>query len=232
LTPIRAVAQLAERRDDVRLYFLGVEHPNPAVPRMEMAGRAVRLAEELGVRDRFVFFNFGWVPYAERAGYLLEADAGISAHVETVEARYAFRTRVLDYLWARLPILATHGDALADLVEREALGATLAPGDVDGWTAAIERVLDAGGEESARRRVRIGEVREQFTWPRVVEPLARLAEAEPGPAPSGVRSAALLADRARRRARITLARRGVLGSLRRAGEKAAWRARLLARGRR
>src|SRR5919106_3015773 len=91
LTPIRAVGRLAERRDDVKLYFLGLRHPNPDVAEMAMVQRAVDLADELGLRDRHVFFNFGWVPYAERQGYLLEADLGVSAHLNTVEARFAFR---------------------------------------------------------------------------------------------------------------------------------------------
>src|SRR5215213_3536728 len=86
LTPIRAVAQLAERRDDVKLYFLGLARPSPEAAHTTMARRAVDLAEELGVRGRAVFFNFGWVPYSERAAYLCDADIGISAHLDTVEA--------------------------------------------------------------------------------------------------------------------------------------------------
>jgi hypothetical protein len=64
LTPIRAVAEISKRRPDVKLFFLGVQHPNPRVPAMAMTSRAVELAETLGVRDTHVFFNFGWTPYA------------------------------------------------------------------------------------------------------------------------------------------------------------------------
>jgi glycosyltransferase involved in cell wall biosynthesis len=49
LTLIRAVAKLAERRDDVKLYFLGVRHPNPLIGPMAMGTRAVALADELGM---------------------------------------------------------------------------------------------------------------------------------------------------------------------------------------
>jgi hypothetical protein len=38
---------------------------------------------------------------------LREADIGVSLHREDVETRYSFRTRVLDYLWAGLPIITT-----------------------------------------------------------------------------------------------------------------------------
>ena len=74
---------------------------------MAMAAEAVALAEELGLRDRVVFFNFGWVPYAERGRYLLEADVAVSAHFDDIETRFAFRTRFLDCLWAGLPVVTT-----------------------------------------------------------------------------------------------------------------------------
>src|SRR5215216_4532141 len=210
LTPIRAVARLAERRDDVKLYFLGLERPNPDVARMAMAQRAVELADDLGVRDRHVFFNFGWVPYAERADYLTEADLGITAHLNTVEARFAFRTRVVDYLWARVPVLATRGDALAELVGERGLGRELDFGDVDGWVSAIEELLDDTASY-AEVRARIAEVRDHFAWPRVVEPLVRLIEA-PAAAPRASRRAdALVLRHLWLRGRVVRERTGLAG---------------------
>ena len=103
LTPIRAVASLARRRGDVRLLFLGVRHPDPVFPETRMTRRAIELSQQLGVRDRHVFFNEGWVRYDERAQFLLEADAGVSAHLDILETRYAFRTRILDYFLGITP---------------------------------------------------------------------------------------------------------------------------------
>ena len=174
LTPIRAIHALARKRDDVKLFFLGVKHPNPEVHQLAMTARAVELAKELGLYDRFVFFNFSWVPYEERANYLVEADLGISSHLETLEARFSFRTRVLDYFWAGLPTVATRGDVLADLVEEKNLGRTVGVGSVEDWMHAIEELLDDEAEY-ARVRQNVEEAREAFSWARVVEPLARLA---------------------------------------------------------
>jgi glycosyltransferase involved in cell wall biosynthesis len=172
LTPIRATAKLLKHRDDVRLVFLGIRHPNPLFAEMDMTARAMRLADELGVRERGVVFNDGWVPYDERGSFLLEADIGISAHPDTVEARFAFRTRIVDYLWAGLPVIATQGDELAELVSSRGLGSTVRFGDVDGWAAAIERLLEPEANAAARKRAE--EVSHEFEWPRVLEPLARL----------------------------------------------------------
>ena len=156
LTVIRAVHELSRRRDDVRLYFLGVKHPNPEMPDMAMAGEAVALADELGLRDRVVFFNFGWVPYAERGRYLLEADVAVSAHFDDIETRFAFRTRLLDCLWAGLPVVTTRGDTLGELIVAGGAGSAVDVGDVDGWVEALESLLDdarraAAGEARGRR---------------------------------------------------------------------------------
>jgi glycosyltransferase involved in cell wall biosynthesis len=193
LTPIRAVHELSRRRGDVKLFFLGVKHPNPGVTAMAMTSRAVELAKERDLYERFVFFNFGWVPYAERANYLLDADIGISSHLDTVETRFSFRTRLLDYFWAGLPTVATQGDVLSDLVRERNLGRTVGFGDVASWTAAIEELVD-GPDELARMRRNVERAREQFTWPRVVEPLARLASL-PGGAVRPPGSVAALAYR-------------------------------------
>jgi glycosyltransferase involved in cell wall biosynthesis len=176
LTPIRAVARLAERRDDVKLYFLGIQHPDPESEAMGMDAAALALAQELGVHDRFVFFNHGWVPYERRADFLLEADLGISAHFDTIETRFAFRTRMLDYLWAGLPIVTTRGDVLGELVEERALGRTVDERDVDGWVTAIEELLDDAGERNAASHA-IAEVRPGYEWPNVIDRLAGLASA-------------------------------------------------------
>jgi glycosyltransferase involved in cell wall biosynthesis len=139
-----------------------------------MAGRAVELAKELDLYGRFVFFNFGWVPYAERANYLLDSDIGVSSHPDTIETRFSFRTRLLDYFWAGLPTVATQGDVLSDLVRERNLGRAVGYADVEGWAAAIEVLVD-DLDELARVRRNIELAREEFTWPKVVEPLARLA---------------------------------------------------------
>ena len=173
LTPIRAVAELAKRRDNVHLVFLGVRHPSARIPEMAMAQAAVDLAGQLGVLDSKVHFNFDWVPYAERARFLLDADLGVSAHFDTVETRFAFRTRLLDYLWATLPSVVTRGDALGDRIGERGLGRTVGFEAADEWVEAIDVLLD-DAEAHRLAKERIADEREAFLWPRVVEPLADL----------------------------------------------------------
>jgi glycosyltransferase involved in cell wall biosynthesis len=180
LTVIRAIAELSRTREDVCLYFPGTRRPGSETA-SGMAARARSLARELGLEGRSVVFSETWVPYAERERYLLAADVGVSAHLDTVEARFAFRTRVLDYLWAELPCVVTQGDVLADMIAERGVGLTVPPGDVTGWVDALGRLL--GDDEAlARAREAARSVRAELEWPRVVEPLARLVADPPSPA--------------------------------------------------
>ena len=181
LTAIRAVDVLRHRRPRLRLYFLGVRHPNPAIEESRTLVAARALAGELGLTDRHVFFNEGWVRYEDRPNYLLEADVAISLHAEHVEAAFSFRTRILDYLWAGLPVVATRGDTFAELIEREGLGRVVADGDVTGVADALEYLL-ADAAVRSHCRARAGQVARQFVWSEVLRPLVDFCAA-PAPAP-------------------------------------------------
>lgn len=174
LTLIRAVAELARRRPQTRLFFLGTRHPG--VEEMGIVRQSLELARELGSLDRSVFFNEDWVGYAERGGFLAEADAGVSTHHSHVETTFSFRTRMLDYLWAGLPMVTTEGDTFAELTEREGLGLVVPAEDVAALGEALERVL-YDEEFAATVRQNVARVREEFVWERVLEPLAAFVRA-------------------------------------------------------
>jgi glycosyltransferase involved in cell wall biosynthesis len=177
LALLRAMEQVGKQRQDIKLFFLGRGHPNTRdVPEMLMYERTVALAGELGLRDQTVFFNDAWVPYAERQDYLLEADIGVSTHFESVETLFAFRTRLLDYLWAGLPMIVSSGDILSELVEQHGLGCVVAPGDEAGLAAAILE-LAAEPERRERRAAAMAAAREQFTWERTLAPLVEFCRA-------------------------------------------------------
>ncbi len=141
LTLVQAVDALRHRVPTVRLYFMGMQHPNPGVAPMQMASDLRRLSDERGLTDVHVFFNAGWVAFEDRAGYLRDADIGVSTHLDHVETAFSFRTRLLDYLWAGLPIVATRGDSFAPLIDERGAGCTVDAQDVAGLEAALEAIL-------------------------------------------------------------------------------------------
>jgi glycosyltransferase involved in cell wall biosynthesis len=163
LTLIRAVHSLLPAHPRLHLAFLGVRHPNQHVPEAQMAQRAVALAEELGVLGTHVHVNYGWTPYDERQNHLLDADIGVSTHFEQLETRFSFRTRMLDYLWAGLPIVATEGDSFAELIEHHELGRVVPPEDVRALAGALADLVDDPAER-ARIRARVGEAAREFRW--------------------------------------------------------------------
>jgi glycosyltransferase involved in cell wall biosynthesis len=172
VTPVRAMPAVLERRPGARLVFLG---RTPAAAHQSGAAvRARELARELGLEGRSVFFLEETVPYAERGAWLREADAAVSAHFEDLETRFAFRTRILDFIWTRLPVVCTRGDELAELVARERLGAVVPPGDERAMAGALDAVLGAGRDAYAEA---LGAAAEMLAWPRVVAPLERFVTA-------------------------------------------------------
>src|SRR5690606_10905338 len=72
LTLVRAMDQLRHAVPDVRLVFMGVRHPSPAVPDMPIVAATRALVAELGLQDHVVM-NEQWVPYDERQNVLLDA---------------------------------------------------------------------------------------------------------------------------------------------------------------
>jgi glycosyltransferase involved in cell wall biosynthesis len=139
---LKALSKLKAQRDDIKVYFPGIMPPNPGSQKMAVTDRFISEAENLGLLETSIFINSSWTHYEQRADYLLEADAGISLHKDGLETRFSFRTRMLDYLWAGLPIIATNGDAWADLIEKNRLGIIVPPDDSDSVARAIIIMAD------------------------------------------------------------------------------------------
>ena len=183
LVVVRAAAALQDEHPRVRLCFFAGARPNPmgAPFRTPNHERARVLAAELGALDRSVIFLDEWVAYDARGAYLAEADVGVSAHLPGVETRFAFRTRLLDYLWARLPVVCTAGDSLGEEIARGGGGLLVVAQDLDGWIAALRRLRDDAQLRGACRAAADRLVAE-YTWPRVVLPLRRFCrDARPAP---------------------------------------------------
>jgi glycosyltransferase involved in cell wall biosynthesis len=166
LSLLRAADRLRRRLPELRLVFLGMDHPNPAVPAMRVAAQLQELSRELGLTGKHVFFNAGWAPYGRRADFLLDADVAVSTHFDHIETRYSFRSRVLDYVWAGLPMVLTAGDVLADEVAEAGLGVTVPAEDDEALEAALAAVLTSPPPPELFAQVAL-----RHTWGRAAQPL-------------------------------------------------------------
>jgi len=169
-TLLQALSVIQAQRDDIKIYFPGVQPPNPDSKKMAIGKGFLAEANRLHLTGKTVFMNDEWTPYDRRADYLLEADAGISLHYDSLETRFAFRTRMLDYLWAGLPIISSTGDCWAGVIEQYGLGITVPPEDVDALVAAIMRMA---GDIPYRERCRsqVIEAARAYRWSTLAERL-------------------------------------------------------------
>jgi GT2 family glycosyltransferase len=169
LTLVKAWPKVLERHPQARLVFLGTRHPNPTVPAHEMAQKTEALAERIGEKDRSIIF-FEWISYEDRESLLVEADVGVALHPIHVETRYSIRTRVLDYLWARLPVLVTEGDVTSEWVQEYGIGAVVPEFDE---VAAAEALIDILSRPELEWAASFEPLLTRYCWSQVVAPLQR-----------------------------------------------------------
>ena len=167
---IKAVKKVSEQDPRVKLFFLSTSHPNPLLPEFDLAREAVKLAQELNLFDKFVFFNHEWVDYDRRGEYFRDADIGVSIHHLHFETYFSFRTRILDYFKYELPIICTEGDCLAEMVKERELGLVVPAGDEEALVQAIIKMM---GDRQFRSRSasNIRQLKPHFYWSTVTKPL-------------------------------------------------------------
>ncbi len=170
LTLVYAMNKISKKRNDIKLFIMGVKHPNPDVKELSLLNETFHLSESLKLKDRFIFFYTGWVEYEERQNYLLESDIGIITHPDHIETRLCFRNRILDYIWTNLPIISTRGDILSKLVEDKGLGLTVDAGDVDSLVNVIEELCD-NQELIKSCKENLEKITPKFYWEEILKPL-------------------------------------------------------------
>ncbi len=173
LTLIRATARLRDCGYPIRTFFLGTQRPSvndAAAMRPTILDAVFQLSDDLHLTGTHVFFNERWVAYDDRANFLLESDVGLSLHQPTLETRFAFRTRVLDYLWSSLVPIVNDGDTIADLVRANGVGKVVPIGDDAALADAIANLIDHPAERRALA-ARCETLAKSYTWEIAARPI-------------------------------------------------------------
>ena len=180
-TAIDAVGLIEQARTTgprTHLVMMGMGRPaSEELDAMRAGQRMLGHLTRSGLEGEVVHVNRGWVDYDERGGWLLEADLGVSTHHDHLESRLAFRTRILDYIWASLPVVATTGDTLSALVEREGLGLTVAPADAGALAQAISALLDDRSRLAAAE-LSLRQLAPRMTWEEAASALNAICSGE------------------------------------------------------
>lgn len=170
VTLIEAMAILKKKgRSDIKLVFLGTQHPNESTPKMSELSRSREKAISENLLDNTIYFLEGWVGYNERLNYLLEADIAVYAHKPSIETEFSHRTRVLDHFLAKLPTVGTRGDYLGDLIEKHEMGIMVDPFDSKSLANAI---IECAKPENLKKFANnINSHRKDFSWSISLAPL-------------------------------------------------------------
>jgi glycosyltransferase involved in cell wall biosynthesis len=129
--PLRAFAQAFADHPSVRLLM-----PGKGAQLEELR----RLARALGVADRV--WLPGYVPYTDLPGVFAAADVGLSYLPQTpFYASGQPPMKVMEYLGAGLPVLATDLPSHRGLIRHEVNG-LLAPAGVESYAAIMRRIVD------------------------------------------------------------------------------------------
>jgi glycosyltransferase involved in cell wall biosynthesis len=187
---------------------LGTARVSVVVPTAERPGSGVALttrdleaaAARHGLQKPAVVALERWIPYAERHRILNRSAVLAVLHHPGPETELSFRTRVLDGLWAAVPLLLSEGGAAARTANAEGWGAVVPPGDAKLAAAALDLLL--GDRSQDRCRALLATARDRWRWSVVAQPLV---DALPGLSttsrrnlvPAVLRAASVLAGRTR-----------------------------------
>lgn len=154
----------------VRVVFCS--NPNPETTPQRRLAEVRRWADAAGWTGKQVIF-IPWFPYQERFRYYKDVDVAVSLHQPSLETELSFRTRLLDFMNAGLPLIITEGGAAARKVQEAGCGRVVRPGNREDLHQALRYYL-----ENPRQRRLDGEagrrwVQNRMSWSRVLEPLVR-----------------------------------------------------------
>jgi glycosyltransferase involved in cell wall biosynthesis len=190
VTIVEALAAARETEPRLRLVVMGMRHPEAHWDEPEASRRMRERAAELGLlADGGMVLTEQWIPYAERHRWLLDADAAVSAHHDTLETRFSFRTRFLDHLWAGLPTVTTQGGELTDAMVDAGAAIAVGESDVDGWRAAL---LQLAGDPDRRAQMSLAAraLAPSYHWEIATVPLAHIVASTDARIPAPRRSLA------------------------------------------
>lgn len=168
VTLIKAMNELKDKK--IKLIFQGYRHPNKNQKLSDEAQKTIRLAKKLGLIDKNVFFIDTWQAYEERGNYLSECDAGIVTSPNIPEANYFLKTRIYDYIWAELPIIANDCEAYSGIIQANNLGIVAKTGD-HGQLA--KNILNISQNKKALNifRKNLKEYKKDIAWRKTLQPV-------------------------------------------------------------
>jgi len=168
-TAVRGFARALQHHPDAWFVIVGGRHPRAHAPDARLL-EALAAARELGVDERVV--EAPWGPYDERIAWYAEADCAICLHHSGLETELSHRTRLVDLLWGRVPVVSSAGDVVGERAAAAGAGISVPIGDAEAAGDALIALLGDAAMRAAAR-VAAGRLADELAWPLVLEPFVR-----------------------------------------------------------
>lgn len=166
---IKAVNE-ANKEVPVKLIIVGAKNPFNAHPDFVKSYDDMIAFIENDEENRNNVVLQDWVEFEDRANWYLDSDLVILINKIGEENELAWRTRLVDYIWADLPILTNAGDPLGEELVSANAAVRLTGLDVDSMSRNIITALKHEKNLSTIRK-NVEKVRNKYYWDKVVEPL-------------------------------------------------------------
>lgn len=183
LTNLLEAVKNANKTTPIELIMVGVKNPFNQHPDFIKRYEEVMDYIKNNNMDEIVHIT-GWVKFEDRAEWYLGSDAVVLINNIGMENTLAWRTRLVDYVWADLPIVTNGGDPMSDILE--ANNAVYILPDLDAKTIEKEIIKISKDKEALKQvSVNLSKVRKLFYWDKVTENLSKLIFESYKPADAG-----------------------------------------------
>lgn len=111
---VKAIAELNRKHPKIKLLIVGAKNPfNNHPDFIKQYQEIVQYVKDAGLLDKVIFFQ-DWVEYKDRLDWYKSADVLVNLNKLGEENKFSWRTRVVDFVWAELPIITNGGDPLSE----------------------------------------------------------------------------------------------------------------------
>ncbi|HSW70359.1 MAG TPA: glycosyltransferase [Gammaproteobacteria bacterium] len=164
---VKAIEALTEKHINFKFVLVGGKNPFNNHP--DFVSQYEFVSEQLAPLVGKSCFFVDWVDFDQRALWYQGASVVVSINSPGEENTYAWRTRVMDYVWGEVPIVTNGGDPLSDLLTSK--GAAIKVGDKGNELAEILGGLISDSSKLDEIKAGLTATRKMFFWETVTYPL-------------------------------------------------------------
>lgn len=169
---IQAIKNFADS-DEVKFVIVGGKNPFNTLPDfLKQYEKVYDFALSNKLLGKTVYL-VDWVNFEDRINWYKHADVVISLNQPGEENIFAWRTRVMDYVWGELPIITNGGDPLSEYLISK--NAALRITDLS--SSAITKIIKSLTNEPKilkELNSNILKIKPEFVWQKIIQPVKQV----------------------------------------------------------